>query len=253
MSDQIPDEPTVDITKSLPAIGGAFLVLIAIVFLAYQYSKPRPGAVVLPGGITYLGPTPEAQKADSRQQIADNKEQIANNKQQIADGKESTEAERSRFTAGADAAWTTVKSKKYAYTFTVPETLTLEPFLTDEFDAYAITWNNVPKEANVLIGVENLSNDEKKAVFVQKSKKEYIEIFWSKQYNLTGVKTLVPFTNTKGLKGYKVKFQTNDGVSPFDDVFLEVPKKPNLVIHLSNAILDPTVFEKIVESVGWTN
>ncbi|MEK7141299.1 MAG: hypothetical protein AAB800_02000, partial [Patescibacteria group bacterium] len=196
--------------------------------------------VVLPGGITYLGPSPtESQKSkvESQKSAQDNK----------------ATTDPMRFTAGPDVVWTSVKSIKYGYTFSVPETLTLEPFLTDEFDAYAITWNNVPKEANVLIGVENLSSDEKKAVFVQKSKKDYIEIFWSKQYNLTGVKSIEPFTNTKGLKGYKVKFQTKDGVSPFDDVFLEVPTKPNLLIHLSHAILDPSVFEKIVDSVSWTS
>lgn len=230
MSDETPEEPTIDLTRSLPAIGGVFLVLTAIVFLAYLYSKPRPGALVLPGGITYLGPSPSIQAQNSHVK---------------------TQNEQLRFTVGADEIWATIKSKKYGYTFSIPETLTLESFLTDEFDAYAITWNNVPKEANVLIGVENLATDEKKMAYVQKSKKEYIELFWAKQYNLTGVKTLDPFNNKKGLNGYKVKFQTNDGISPFDDIFFEVPKKPNLVIHLSNAILDPGVFDKIVESVEW--
>lgn len=221
----------------LPAVGIAFLVLTGIVFLAYQYSRPRPGGVVLPGGITYLGPSPTV------------KETI--NKKQETDGKIAL-ADPMRFTADASVSWTTIKSAKYAYTFSIPETLTLTPFLTEEFDAYAITWNNVAKEANVLIGVENLASDEKKAMYVQKSKKEYIESFWSKQYNLTGIKTMEPFTNGKGLNGYKVKFQTTGGISPFDDVFFEVPKMPNLVVHLSNAILDPTVFDKIVESVTWS-
>ncbi len=247
MSGEMPEEPTVDLTKSLPVIGGAFLVLVSIVFLAYQYSKPRPGAVVLPGGITYLGPTPGEQatrdKGQETGQGTDDKKQETSKMGEAAEG--------SRFTADASVPWITIKSAKYSYTFSAPETLTLEPFLTDEFDAFAITWNNVSKEANVLIGVEDLSKDEKRAPYVTKSKKEYIESFWSKQYNLTGVKTLVAFTNGKGLKGYKVKFQTAGGVSPFDDVFLEVPGKLNLVIHLSNAIIDPAVFEKIVESVKW--
>lgn len=238
MTDQTPEEPIVDLTKSLPMIGGVFLVLVAIVFLAYQYSKPRPGAVVLPGGITYLGPSPTAQTQSS-------------NVPGLAARTGKTQNEQQRFTAPTDAEWTTIKSKKYGYTFSVPETLTLEPFLTDEFDAYAITWNNVSKESNVLIGVEDLSRDDKRAPYVNKTKKEYIEIFWSKQYNLTGVKTMQTFTNSKGLKGYKVKFQTTGGVSPFDDVFFEVPNKPNLLFHLSNAILETKVFDGIVESIEW--
>lgn len=213
-----------DIKKTLPAIGATFLILLGVVFLAYLYSRPRTGAIVLPGGITYLGQSPSATPIPASAIL---------------------------FTADASVPWTAKNGAKYPYTFSIPETLALTPFLTDEFDAYAITWNNVAKEANVLIGIEDLSRDEKRAVFVKKTKKDYIETFWAKQYNLTGVKTLDPFTNTKGLKGYKVKFQTVNGVSPFDDVFFEVPKMPNLVVHLSNAILDPTVFDKIVESVTW--
>ncbi|MDP1722136.1 MAG: hypothetical protein Q8L37_02910 [Candidatus Gottesmanbacteria bacterium] len=248
MSDEVSEEPTGDISKTLPVIGGAFLILVAIVFLAYQYSKPRPGTVVLPGGITYLGPSPtESQKSPPKadQPLAGKVESQKSAQENVA------EAERSRFTTDASVPWTTVKSTKYGYTFSVPETLTLEPFLTDEFDAYAITWNNVSKEANVLVGVENLSNDDKRAPYVKKTKKEYIESFWSKQYNLTGVKQITSFTNKKGLKGYKVKFQTAGGVSPFDDVFLEVPAKPNLLIHLSNAIIEGKLFDKIVDSVAW--
>ena len=213
-----------DLRKIFPIVGIAFFILLGIVLLAYLYSRPRTGAIVLPGGVTYLGQSPSATPIPRAATL---------------------------FTADASVPWSPKNGAKYPYTFSIPETLTLVPFLTEEFDAYAITWNNAPKEANVLIGIEDLSRDEKRTPYVTKSKKEYIQSFWSKQYNLTGVKTIEPFTNRKGLNGYKVKFQTTGGVSPFDDVFLEVPKKPNLVIHLSNAILDPTVFEKIVESVGW--
>lgn len=242
MADTPKDLEQTNIKKAGRMAGVTFIILLSIVFLAYQYSKPRIGTVVLPGGITYLGPSPTTQ--DQRSKI---------NNQKESQNEVDALAEQSRFTAESDVAWSTVKSKKYGYTFSVPETLTLEPFLTDEFDAYAITWNNVPKEANVLIGVEDLASDEKKMAYVQKSKKEYVESFWSKQYNLTGVKTIETFTNSKRLKGYKVKFQTNEGVSPFDDVFFEVPNKPNLLFHLSHAILDPAVFEKIVDSVDWTS
>lgn len=208
----------------LPAVGIVFLVLIGIVLLAYQYSRPRGGAIVLPGGVTYLGQSPATTPIPVAATL---------------------------FTADASVPRSAKNGAKYPYIFSVPETLTLTPFLTEEFDAYAITWNNMAPEANVLIGIEDLSRDDKRAPYVNKTKKDYIESYWAKQYNLTGIKTIAPFTNTKGLKGYKVKFQTAGGLSPFDDVFFEVPGRPNLVIHLSNAILDPTVFERIVESVEW--
>lgn len=212
-----------DRTRVWPMVGSAFLVLLGIVLLAYQYSRPRAGSIVLPGGITYLGPTPPAQPAKPTP----------------------------LFFADASVPWTTITSAMYGYTFSVPQTLTLEPFLTEEFDAYAITWNNVAKETNVLIGVEDLTRDDRKAAFVQKPKKDYIESFWARQYNLTGVRSIEAFTNAHGLKGYRVTFQTADGISPYDDVFFEVPGKPNLLIHLSHAILERAVFDRIVDSVAW--
>lgn len=211
--------------KILPIVGIAFLVLMGIVLVAYQYSRPRGGAIVLPGGVTYLGPSPTRQPTPSVE----------------------------RFFADASVPWTEQKGSLYTYAFSAPETLPITPFLKDTYDAYAITWKGADPGTNVLIGVEDLKKDEKRTMYVNKKKKDYIESFWARQYNLIGVEKIEEFTNGKGLKGYKVTFKTTTGVSPYDDAFFEVPDKPNLVIHLSNAILDPAVFEKILESVSWTS
>lgn len=146
------------------------------------------------------------------------------------------------------AAWKEMKGTIYPFTLSVPETLSLTTFPEDPYDIYALAEN---PSSNVLIGVEDLNKVESRKPFVKKSKKEYVETFWWKQFNLAGVEKIEDFTNEKGLQGYKVKFKTSSGLSPYDDVFFEVPDKPNLIIHLSNMTLSTDVFEKIVESVGW--
>lgn len=176
-------------------------ILILGILLWNSWTKKREGTIVLPGGITYLGPSP------------------------------------------TPAAWKEIKGNIYSYTFSVPETLSLTTFPEDPYDIYALSEN---PSANVLIGVEDLSKDPARKAYIGRIKK-YIEEFWWKQFNLTGVEKIESITNEQKLKGYKVKFK----ISPYDDIFFEVPEKPNLIIHLSNMTLPDEVFEKVVESVGW--
>jgi hypothetical protein len=138
--------------------------------------------------------------------------------------------------------WQTVKGNIYPYTMRIPATLTLTTFPNDPYDMYAIAGRD--PASNVLIGIDAKADP-------SETKPAYIRA-WRKQFSiLTGVKSIDSFTNSKGLKGYKVKFLTAGGESPNSDVFFEVPDKPDYVIHLSNGALDPAVFADIVDSVGW--
>jgi hypothetical protein len=54
------------------------------------------------------------------------------------------------------------------------------------------------------------------------------------------------------MKGYRAKFLLQGGSpAPYDDIFFETSKKKDVVIHLSNSVLDETVFNKIVDTVSW--
>ena len=65
MSDQTPNEVSYDLKKILPVVGVVFIFLAGIVLLAYEYSRPRTGSIVLPNGVTYLGPSPMVQTQNS--------------------------------------------------------------------------------------------------------------------------------------------------------------------------------------------
>lgn len=184
---------------------------IMLVLLHYRQISGRQGTIVIPAGNTYLGPTPT----------------------QAAPGNQ----------------WRTVKGHVYPYTISVPATIELTTFPNDPYDMYAIAGIN--PSSNVLIGLDDLSKNSTRSQFTAQPKTAYINQWWKQFSVLTGVKSIDPFTNSKGLKGYRVKFLNAAGEAQGTDIFFEVPEKPQYVIHLSNGQLDPAVFDKIVDSVGW--
>ncbi|MBI3559635.1 hypothetical protein HY087_00710, partial [Candidatus Gottesmanbacteria bacterium] len=111
MSDQMPEGQTDNFNKAIPAIGIAFFILTGIVIVGYLYSRPRGGTVVLPGGITYLGPSPTKATSDKRQAISE------------------------KIPIPSDAGWATQTGKKYPYSFLYPTSLSLGFFPNDPFDA----------------------------------------------------------------------------------------------------------------------
>lgn len=184
---------------------------ILLVLVEYHRISGRQGAIVIPAGYNYLGPSPTPVTGDTQ--------------------------------------WRSMKGHIYPYTMSVPAALSLTTFPNDPYDMYALMGSD--PASNVLIGVDDLSKNSTRSQFTNQPKTAYINQWW-KQFNiLTGVKSIEPFTDSKGLKGYKVKFLTATGESSSLDIFFEVPDKPQYVIHLSNGSLDPAVFAKIVDSVGW--
>jgi len=204
------------------AVVSTFVVLTGIVLLAYLYSRPRVGTVVLPGGITYLGPT------ESATPVSRVKRQVSSEKISVP----------------TDSALATQTGKKYPYSFLYPSSLSLGVFPNDPFDAVTIFWGDTNPQENLLLRVETLKD-------TKKSKKDYV-LDWWKDYTWKGVSDITEFTNSKGLKGYRAKYLDSSGSSPFDHVFFEAPGRPELVIWLSGKMLEQGVFDKIVDSVTWS-
>jgi len=209
-------------------VAGVVILLFLGIVIWHFWTKNRTGELVLHSGYTYIGPTPTPQAAGS---------QAAS----TAGGK---------FTVPGDAPWKTVSGGIYQYSFQAPEALNLVRFPNDPYDIYAIAWNNMSPQSNVLIGVDNLSKNEKFKEYVSQPKIVYVENWW-RQFGLSGVSSITPFTNKSGMKGYKAKYTVGSNPAPTDDIFFEVPKHNELVIHLANGVLDQPVFDRIVDSLSW--
>jgi hypothetical protein len=209
-------------------VGVTVVFLLVVIFTWHQWTVKRQSEVVLHSGVTYTGPTPTGNPVQPVAQPA-------------------------KFTAPTDSPTKTIKGQQYQYSFEIPETLELVRLDENPYDIWAVKYNNVNPSSAVLIGVDNLQNNETLRQFINQPKIAYVEYWWKQFGGLTGVSSITPFTNSKGMKGYKAKFTTANGPSNNDDVFFEVPGRKNLVIHLSNGVLDPAVFERIVDSVRWGN
>lgn len=221
--------------KILPVAIIIIIALTSISILAFLSAKNRTPTIVLPGGVTYLGPS--STPSTTNNQPFDS-----------AQGKQPTTS--STIPIPADTKWYTQTGKKYPYSFLYPSTLSLGVFPNDPYDAVGIFWNNQDASANLLLRVEDLSQIKDGKEYIAKSKKDYANIWW-KQYGYKGVASIEEVTNGNGLTGYRAKYLNEKDETPYDNVFFEVPNRPELVIWIASSLLSQSVFDRIVDSLSW--
>lgn len=216
------DQP--DFAKLAIATIIGVLILGGSVYAAYRYSQRQGSGIVLPGGVTYLGPSP---KADITQ----------------------PPTAPVRFTTASNVDWKVFAGKTYPYSFSYPSTLPLVIFPNDPTDSVAIAWGNIPPQQNLLLNLEFIDKRDPKLVGLPKI--EYVKNWYKFFSGLRGVAKVEPFTNTSGLKGYKASYLNWANQAPNVDVFFEIPANSTTLIHLANGILDPNIFDRILDSLKW--
>ena len=117
-----------------------------------------------------------------------------------------------------------------------------------------IFYGNTNPQENLFFRVDDL---------ILLNKKEYIgKPFlyaqnWYKDYKWSGTASITSFTNSTGLVGYRAKYLDDKNKTPYDNVFFEVPTSTsgtlnnNLIIWISGKLFEPSIFDKIVDSVNW--
>lgn len=218
------EQDKVDFTKLAIATIVGVIILGGSVYAAYRYSQRQRGDIVLPGGVTYLGPT-------------------------TIPNVTSPPTAPLRFTAASDVNWKTQSGNLYPYSFSYPETLPLVVFPGDTTDSIAIAWGNISPQQNILLNMEFI--DQRDPKLVAQPKIEYVKNWYKFFSGLKGVSKVEPFTNTNGLKGYKASYINYADASPNIDVFFEIPANNTTLIHLANGILDPNIFDRIIDSLKW--
>jgi hypothetical protein len=208
----------------VPAIVVAGIIL-AFVVIAYQWSKSRPSSIVLPGGITYLGPTPTVL--------------IPQPTQKPFDGKIAVEP---------NATWAERKGKIFPYTFLFPGSIALGEFPSDPYDSVTLFYPGTDANSNIFFRVEDLNKLNKKQYVG--NLKSYAQDWW-KDYNWTGVASISALTTQKGLSGYRASYTDSKGETSYDHVFLAVPNRADLVIWASQKLFSTSVFNRFVESISW--
>ena len=78
--------------------------------------------------------------------------------------------------------------------------------------------------------------------------KDYVQNWWKFFSGLAGVKSVDRFVNANGVVGYKAAYLTARNEVPNTNIFFEVPQDKTIMIHLANGVLDPEIFNRIVDS-----
>ena len=217
------------IAVTIAAVGILLILLFAVVS-AFIRGGRRPPSVTLPGGITYLGQTPTPLPSPT------------GNAASIPAG---------QFKADRAVAWKIYTGNTYPYRFSYPVTLPIAAFPDDPSDAAAVNWGAGSLQEKVLLSVIDISQFKILSAYVKEPKIGFAQNWWREFSGLSGVATVSAFTNGKGMKGYRAIYINSAGQTPNVDIFFEVPQNPKLVIRIANGVLDPALFDKIVDSVEW--
>lgn len=196
-------------------------VLIAGVFFAFQRSKNQKSTIVLPGGITYLGPTPTPTAPPT------------------VNGK---------ISVGEASQWVEHKGNLLPYAFSYPSSLSLGVFPDDPYDSVTVFYPGSDAQTNLFFRVDNLTRLNKNAYIGNLM--GYAKNWW-KDYTWKGVASMTTFTNSKGLNGVRAKYLDDKGESPYDHVFFSVPERTDLIIWVSGKLFTQDVFDRLVDSVSW--
>lgn len=200
-------------------------LLLAAVFVSFKQTRTRTSTIVLPGGITYLGPTP-TQSPEPRAQSS------------------------STVVIPSDTKWLTYQGKKFPYSFEYPDSLSLGVFPNDPFDGVTIFLEGTDAQANLFFRVEDLDKLNKKE-FISKPKIEYAQAWWKDYTSWKGVASVTRFTNSQGMVGYRAKYLNDQGETPYDHLFFEVQNRPDLIIWMASSLLPASVFDRLADSLTW--
>ncbi len=219
-----------ELQKTILVAAIAFVILTCATYLSYRHTKSRTPQIILPGGVSYLGPSPSSQSSSGQKQSKTISDKIP-----IPDS----------------VAWTTWKGQRYQYSFSYPSSLSLGLFPNDPFDAVTIFWGDTNPQENLLLRIEDLNSIPDMKDYINKPKRQYVEQWW-KQYDYTGVASIKEITTKSGLKGFRARYTKSTGNSTFDNVFIPIPNKPNLILWTTGKFLQQSVFDRIVESITWS-
>lgn len=200
-----------------------FLLVIGGIY--FFVSKKNKGQQVFPAGINYVSPKGnEAQKPVLLYDFA-----------KLAESSD----------------WLTYNGKLFPYSFQYPKAFTPITYPGDKSDAVAFKVSTLPPEQSLFLTMEIISNRDKKLVGKQE---EFVNNYWKFFSGLKGLNKIEPFTNEKGLTGYKATYVikgTNAITS--DYYFFIIEGNNDNLLHIGDIF--PTVgkalFNRMINSLEY--
>lgn len=192
-----------------------FLVLIAGIY--FWVAKKNKGGVVFPAGINYMGPsnlTP-IPTVDLTQ-------------------------------LGKSGKWLQTSGKIYKYSFIYPAELQVTAFINDQSDKLAWVTGIGSPQQSIAFTVESVASLDPK---YEGDLEGFAGNYWRKFNGLGGAKSVEPFTNSKGLKGFKAVYADKTGKTINTNFFFAIPDQSDKVLQVINGIIPENIFMQIVNSI----
>lgn len=221
MNDSSSLETRSDITIFLWTIGVVLLLAGIGWYLVQMHAKQ--GTIVLPGGITYLGPSPSPSPLPTPQRT-------------------------NSLSVDPNTPWGIHRGKTLPFSFSYPTSLSLGVFPNDPYDSVTILSSAKESRKDIFFRVEDLTLLGKEAYAGNPT--AYAQIWW-KDYAWKGVSSLSQTTTASGLTGVIVYYTPDNNTSPVPHAFLSVPNTPSKIIWVTGRFLPEWVFTKLVHSISW--
>lgn len=198
-----------------------FLLLIGGVY--YWVSKKSKGEQVFPAGVNYLSP----------------KTSVTPKPVQLYDYAKLLES----------ADWMTFKGKVFPYSFQYPKEMKPLTFIDDPTNAVTFKVNDLPAQWSIMLLVETISTRDKALVGKQE---EFVRGYWKYFSGLSGLKSITPVTNDKGLKGFKAVYTTKSGTEN-EKYFFTVEGDGDHLLYIANIFGEnsSTFFKRIINSLDY--
>jgi len=210
----------------------ALSITILIVFLLivgglyWWVSKKGKGQVVFPAGINYTGnektPPPEQPQRPTYDYAK----------------------------LATAANWTEFVSPRDQYVFQYPPEMIPLIFPGDANDTVTFDVSDIPAQFNLMVLVETISNYDSKLTGKQE---DFVNNYWKFFGGLKDVEDVEDYTSEKGLKGWKVKYLTQNDVVGSENYFFVIPNQPDKVLHVNNIFPaeGQAVFTRLLNSLEY--
>ncbi len=210
-------------TLLMLSVGALVVFLLLVGGIYFWVSKKNGGQVVFPAGINYLAP-------------------------QTATTTQSTAPLYNYNALAASADWLTYSGKTHAFSFEYPKGLTPLTFPNDTADTVTFKVSNVPPELDLMFLVETISSRD--ATFTGKQE-AFVRNYWKFFSGLKGLNSITPFTNEKGLVGFKANYTTKGNSVTADNYFFIIPGDADHMFHIADIFPSEgkVVFDRIVNSL----
>lgn len=210
---------------------GALVVIGLVVGGGYLYAKKQSGQQVFPSG--YQAPIPTDQ-IDCGQP----KPSSAN----IWDYYNKCDP----IKLGPDSKMVPHTDTKYNFTINIPDNIKLSTI----GNGYGITYKEIAPNINHLYLYDPASG--RQGELATLTGEDYVRNYWRQYSGLTGVKILDKIINSNGLTAYKAVYVIGGKTEGNQEVFFETKAGSGDFIHFTRGIIDPAVYDSIINSFKFT-